>query len=525
MNNRLVAHLIESAYQAGVREFCLAAGKRNAPFVYALSYCPDLKTYSWPEERSAAFFALGRARATGRPVGVVTTSGTAAGQLLPAAMEAYYTQDPLLLITADRPRRLRGSGAPQCAEQVGLFGYYASYMQDLAENEICQLHYWSQKGPAHLNVCFEDPEESDCLDIAFAPPRLIESTQVNKTTLHKADTAYANRFLSDVKFPLVVIGALLPIQRESIISFLLRYQAPIYAEAQSGLREDPRLAHLRISGENPLKRAYDSHYSIDGVLRIGSIPTLRLWRDLDELGGKIQVLSVCDLPFSGLSWSEDVMPLNAFNELTSKTEFKIKNTSTPWLESEEAWCKKLYKLLEEEPLSEPALVYQLSKQLKTGSHIYIGNSMPIRHWDLVASHEFKGIQVTASRGLCGIDGQISTFLGLCQPHQENWALIGDLTALYDMVAPWILEQLVEVHPNLAIINNSGGQIFSHLFSHPGFINRHQLNFKPLADFWKWNYERWETIPSSISPTKGGRLIEIVPDAEATQRFYKKKQSL
>ncbi|MFI5343250.1 MAG: thiamine pyrophosphate-binding protein, partial [Chlamydiales bacterium] len=204
MNSRLALHILQQALNAGVREFCLAPGKRNAPLVYALAHAKGVKTYYWPEERSAAFFALGRIKATDRPVAVVTTSGTAAAELLPAAMEAYYTQLPLLLITADRPRRLRGTGAPQCAEQVGLFSYYARYMQDIALSEECQLHKWPQHGPAHLNICFEEPKEEECQNLCqemlIDPGVMQKEVKENRWSL-----ALFEEFLNGVHYPIVVI--------------------------------------------------------------------------------------------------------------------------------------------------------------------------------------------------------------------------------------------------------------------------------------------------------------------------------
>ncbi len=156
MNLELAEQIIIEASRLGLEEYCVCPSSRNAPFVPLLTQ-KKIKTYYWFEERSAAFFAIGRARLTGKPVAVIVTSGTAAGELLPAAMEAYYSGVPLLLITADRPRRFRGSGAPQTAEQVGLFGQYATYSQDLASQEHCNLSGWNKVSPAHLNVCFEEP--------------------------------------------------------------------------------------------------------------------------------------------------------------------------------------------------------------------------------------------------------------------------------------------------------------------------------------------------------------------------------
>lgn len=157
MNRDLANQVLEEAKRVGVSELCICPGKRNAPFVDILSSNETIKQYYWYEERSAAFFALGRSRCLEQPVAVVTTSGTAAGELLPATMEAYYSGVPLLVITADRPRRFRGTGAPQVAEQVGLFGQYVHYSQDLAETERCCLVPWELTGPAHINVCFEEP--------------------------------------------------------------------------------------------------------------------------------------------------------------------------------------------------------------------------------------------------------------------------------------------------------------------------------------------------------------------------------
>jgi len=157
INRQLAEQILHAAQQVGTTELCLCPGGRNSPFITLLSSSETYRCYYWFEERSAAFFALGRSKRLERPVGVITTSGTAAGELLPAAMEAYYSCIPLLLITADRPKRFRGSGAPQSAEQAGLFGKYAPFFQDLEGQEPCDLSAWDGEGPAHLNVCFEEP--------------------------------------------------------------------------------------------------------------------------------------------------------------------------------------------------------------------------------------------------------------------------------------------------------------------------------------------------------------------------------
>ena len=134
--------VIERVRGLGVVDFCVCGGSRNAPLIAALG-----TGYTFVDERSAAFFALGRAKRDGRPVAVITTSGTAAAELLPAAVEAFYSGVPLILITADRPARFRGSGAPQSIEQVGLFGVYAT----------ADIERWNRRVPLHINVEFDEP--------------------------------------------------------------------------------------------------------------------------------------------------------------------------------------------------------------------------------------------------------------------------------------------------------------------------------------------------------------------------------
>ncbi len=138
--------LIEAVRGSGATEFCVCAGSRNSPLLAVLG-ASELRLFSFVDERSAAFFALGRIKLHGNPVAVVTTSGTAVAELLPAAVEAYYSGLPLMLISADRPARFRGTGAPQSIEQVMIFGVYAE----------TELETWSRSKPVHVNIEFEEP--------------------------------------------------------------------------------------------------------------------------------------------------------------------------------------------------------------------------------------------------------------------------------------------------------------------------------------------------------------------------------
>ena len=141
-NLEIARRIIDDVRALGVADFCVCSGSRNAPLIAVID-----RAYSFVDERSAAFFAVGRARRDDRPVTVITTSGTAAAELLPAAIEAYYSGTPIVLITADRPARYRGTGAPQAIEQESLFGVYAAR----------SIESWNRRMPLHINVEFDEP--------------------------------------------------------------------------------------------------------------------------------------------------------------------------------------------------------------------------------------------------------------------------------------------------------------------------------------------------------------------------------
>jgi 2-succinyl-5-enolpyruvyl-6-hydroxy-3-cyclohexene-1-carboxylate synthase len=144
MSNLAAARaVLERVRGAGVVDFCVCGGSRNAPLIAVLTG----NVYTFVDERSAAFFALGRIKRDERPVAVITTSGTAVAELFPATVEAYYSGAPLVLITADRPARFRGTGAPQSIEQIGVFGPYAA----------SEVDRWNLRTPLHVNLEFDEP--------------------------------------------------------------------------------------------------------------------------------------------------------------------------------------------------------------------------------------------------------------------------------------------------------------------------------------------------------------------------------
>lgn len=509
MNFELAKHAVEELIAAGVKEWIVCPGARNAPLVQVLLQSQEILSF-WPEERSAAFYALGRSKRLHQPVAVLTTSGTAAGELLPALMEAYYSAIPLVAVTADRPRRYRKTGAPQTAEQVGLYGIYAETRYDLEGEERCSLADWDRKRPIHMNICFEEPDRKGQemklqAKAAYALP---------KEPLPSTEGLV--RFFKRSKNPLIVVGGIPKKERSAVFKFLMETQAPVYLEAPSGLREIDQLASLRVY--EPLLKDYD------GVLRIGQVPTHKLWRELEMKKELLEVLSISSEPFSGLC----ATPLihGEIGAVLESYEGPAKRLAMPeeLKGRQRAFHEALEKLIAEEPLAEASLIHQLSKKLPVASHVFLGNSLPIREWDLAATYQPRNYDITTVRGLNGIDGQISCFLGSADPKCFNTAIIGDLTALYDMAGFWGVKQLPHLNFSLMIVNNHGGKIFAGMFPEEKIQNTHTLSFEHLAKFWGIPYEQWKEIPENVN-TQGQNIIELLPDSVQTERFKQKLKSL
>jgi len=474
--------VIEQACALGATDFCVCAGSRNAPLLAVLG-ASDLRLFSFVDERSAAFFALGRAKLTGRPAAVVTTSGTAVAELLPAAIEAHYSGTPLILITADRPARYRGTGAPQSIEQQEIFGVYA------------------RGSVVHINVEFDEPLIDEEVSWERGRPARRSRSTVARTA-GETPALPGDR-------PIVILGGLDESDRPAVRDFATKLNAPIYAEPLSGLREDPALANLVITaGERMIGRG-----NFDSVIRIGNVPTLRFWRDLDESRRDLPLISFSALSFTGCSRGE----VHALESLPS--DVTARDRDDAFFADDRERAAAIAQILDDEPDSELAMFRELSKSIPPNARVYLGNSLPIREWDLAAIREPRGFEITANRGANGIDGQLSTFFGQCDPSRPNVCIVGDLTAIYDSNAPWIVPQLdAGIDWRIVVINNGGGRIFSRVPSlrkldasmrERIIENAHGIRFDHWAAMW------------SIED----RVTELRPDADASARAWARYDAL
>jgi 2-succinyl-5-enolpyruvyl-6-hydroxy-3-cyclohexene-1-carboxylate synthase len=496
--------VIEEACERGATEFCVCAGSRNAPLLAVLG-ASDLRIFSFVDERSAAFFALGRAKLTGRPAVVVTTSGTAVAELLPAVIEAHYSGTPLILITADRPARYRGTGAPQAIEQEEIFGIYA------------------RRTVVHINVEFDEPlidaevegwsAAVSAAGQAASPPPTRQTPKVRRSSggedaAEPAGEDASAPFALRASLPLVIFGGLAPIHREAARTFAKNLNAPIYAEPLSGLREDPQLEHLLITaGERMIGRG-----DFDSVIRIGNVPTLRFWRDLDKSRLDLPLVSFSALPFTGCTRGE-VYPIEALPDVTPC------DRDEAFFADDRERAGTIARIFDDEPESELAMFRELSRTIPPDARVYLGNSLPIREWDFAATRAPRGFVIEANRGANGIDGQLSTFFGQCDPSRPNLCVVGDLTAIYDSNAPWIVPQLDSgIDWRIVIINNGGGRIFSRIPSLRKLDDA--IRARMIENVHDIHFDHWAAMWGLED-----RVTELRPDAEASRRAWERYDAL
>jgi 2-succinyl-5-enolpyruvyl-6-hydroxy-3-cyclohexene-1-carboxylate synthase len=517
MSQPLPVAVVASALAAGVREFVICAGARNAALISVLAALADkVKLWQHFDERAAGFFALGRILATGQPVAVVTTSGTAAAELLPAVIEAHYQSLPLLAVTADRPSAFRGTGAPQAIEQKNLFGVYAAC--DDVEFAAPALPVGKWSGPRHLNVCLVEPDSTSfaALQEAAAPLEVLPQSPA-PSALAEFPAASPDASI------LTLAGACQPSQPPGAMALeCLQAGGLVSAEAASGLHQFPEISgRLLRCGDASLR-----HLPLRLVVRTGGVPACRFWRDLEKRA---------DLPvhisphpaFPGLARNDwqpfaGCLPAAISEAGTIPAEY--------YLAKDAALHARLLDLLRRFPESEPALVWRLSQAIPRGATVFTGNSMPVREWNLCADHH-RAHRVHVLRGANGIDGNLSTFSGIAADAREAWCLTGDLTALYDLNAPWMLRQLPQGRRRFVVMQNAGGKIFSRLPSLKALTpherslmeNPHEISLRPWAEMWGMDHVRGGAAmlrdPRLNDSLADHAVIELYPDPMHTEAFW------
>ena len=482
--------------ELGAKEFVLCSGARNLELIALIQSVEGIDTYNFPEERSAAFFAMGRSIKTSSPTVIVTTSGTAVSELFPAVIESFYQSVPLILLTADRPKRFQGTGSPQTINQINIFGTYA-------ENNIKK---WTASMPLHLNVNLEEPYSiSENTEKIQIPEFKRSIVAINSQDVIEASTAALQHFLNSAEDLFVLVSNINNDVQEDVYDFIANNNLPVYAESTSGLRED-------------LNSSLPSEINAKYILRIGSLPSCRYWRDLED-DESIEVFSVTSNGLPGLSRKSTVTRKVNWTNLTypfAKEGQQIQS-SIPLVDD----------LISKYPTAELSWIRHLSNVIPNGSLVFLGNSLPSREWEISASRARKNLRCYSNRGANGIDGNISTFLGIANNENESWGIFGDLTTLYDLFAPWIINKQKQNNIRIVVINNGGGKIFSRIdpvkesakHIKETIINNHNIGFQSWASMWGIHYIKAQ-IPTDLKDIPDGPvIIEVIPDIASSEHFW------
>ena len=259
------------------------------------------------------------------------------------------------------------------------------------------------------------------------------------------------------------------------------------------------------------------------------MPTGRFWRDLEDLP-QVNVISISRTGYVGLARDSSVITGDISRCVRALGEISQVGDTMDYLKKLSSKRGRISELLESLPESEPGMIRTLSVMATVGSSLYLGNSLPIREWNDFAQREVPYEVVRANRGANGIDGQIASWLGATADEENAWGVFGDLTAMYDLAAPALLDQVMCAGRMLVVINNGGGKIFDRLPAVQRLgddvselvTNAHEHNFEAWAAMWGMHYVRVDGLESfDLEPAEKTTVVEIIPDQRQTVLFWEK----
>lgn len=561
--------MIEELVRLGVRDLGLAPGSRSSPLAEAAAAHEALNLTVHVDERGLAFHMLGRARGSGRPAAVITTSGTAAANLLPAVAEAHHAGTPLLLFTADRPHELRDCGANQATDQVKLFGSFVRWFIDLpppddrmdpgfvlaAVDEAVRAATSHPRGPVHVNCLFREPlapvvrpfPRRALLRKLGAWPKS-GAPWVRPAAVPILSAAASARDVKEVlgvqQQGVILAGALEPNAARAVADLAAHIQWPLLPDLQSGLRlgvQEPAVvahADLLLCSERFKREA-----AAGPLLQFGAGFVTRRFLDCAAAPRPAPRVLVDDAPRRIDPAHQAALRVAADPASVARA---LREALPPgdddrrvcvWSDSSAKVERALATRFARAPWSEPGIAWLLSWVIPPEHAWFVGNSLPIRMAATFASASSACLRVAASRGLSGIDGQVATAAGYAAGlGRPVTALLGDLTLLHDLNS---LALLRAANPPviLVVVNNDGGGIFSLLPVAESsrhferiFGTPHGLRFRAAADLFGLRYTAPES-PSALlrawraaARSETSALIEVRTRRSDTARAVRGQQA-
>ena len=498
--------VVETLARLGLRHAIVCPGSRSAPLTFAFARHPQIEAIPVLDERSAAFFGLGLARQHRRATALVCTSGTAAANFLPAVIEAYESNVPLLVITADRPPEMRDCGSGQTIDQQKLYGGYVNYYHELAvpEAKLELLQYARQSiahafertqcpfaGPVHLNAPFRDPlppvedglaeKLRDRIDpetfFSHVGPVAIGSGEGLRSSCAVEETGLreksgtespASRLLHGSQRGVIVAGPAQPAEPGAYCAAVARLAAavgwPVLADGLNPLRNHAAANPRWVVNYNAVLRsaAVAARLKPEVVLGLGDWPTsrqLRQWlQGADAETWIVAADSRNHDPFHGrtrhLRCSVEALAADFPGNGREPTAY-----AAEWFRADLAAGHALGDRLSTLGVFfEGSVSWLLSQHLPSGTPIFLASSMPVRDVEFFWQPNDRGCRPYFNRGANGIDGTLATALGVAQGNQPAVLLTGDLALLHDTNG-FLLRPKLQGSLTIVLINNRGGGIF------------------------------------------------------------------
>ncbi|HIK18111.1 MAG TPA: 2-succinyl-5-enolpyruvyl-6-hydroxy-3-cyclohexene-1-carboxylic-acid synthase [Leptolyngbyaceae cyanobacterium M33_DOE_097] len=548
--------LVETLHRVGLTTAVICPGSRSAPLTIALACHPKIETIPVLDERSAAFFALGLARQQKRPVALVCTSGTAGANFYPAVIEARESRVPLLILTGDRPPELRECNAGQAIDQQKLYGTYPNAYYELAlpTADFSHLRYlrqtvvqaWEQTmypvpGVVHLNCPFREPLAPLPDGTAFS---LDEATFFAHLSprFPAFDVVPGSLPISQwlaTPTGVIVAGVAQPTDPEGYcraiahLSQTLGY--PVLAEGLSPVRNYASLNPNLVATYDLVLRQPELAKALapEVVIRIGDTPTskqLRTWLDATQpqqwvVEPSDRNLDPLHLPTTHLRTTVERLAASLPAETAPMTPYLKR-----WLTAETTTRQSIYQTMTAlDALVESKVAWLLSQVLPPETPLFISSSTPVRDVEWFWQPGDRQIQPCFNRGANGIDGSLSTALGMAHRQRPSVMLTGDLALLHDTNG-FLLRSHWQGHLTIVLINNNGGGIFEMLpiskfesafekyFATPQRVDMAQLCAAYGVEHLE--IQSWAELQAKLQvlPERGIRLLEIKTNRKADAQW-------
>jgi 2-succinyl-5-enolpyruvyl-6-hydroxy-3-cyclohexene-1-carboxylate synthase len=487
--------------QKEIQHIVISPGSRNAPLTIGFTNQEGFTCYSIADERCAAFFALGLAQQLQKPVAVVCTSGSALLNYYPAVAEAFYSQIPLLVVSADRPQSKIDIGDGQTIRQENVFANHIVFSANLTENASEENNNLivsaietaiSQKGPAHINVPFEEPLYETLLEPTYVPKITVSNNEKPEFNL---DAKFVSDWQSSKK-KLILVGELLPNSIEQkYVDFLAQDESVLVLLEKTSNLHHPTFIDRIDTFVTTFSEDDKQNFQPDILLTFGGMVVSKRIKALLRSYQPKQHWHVDELraydTFGCLSEHFQTNISSFLNQLLVENNIIESNYQ---FDFQTIWQVRLAKhdnYISQIPYSDFKVFDFLSRNLPEHIQLQVSNSSPIRYIQLVNIN--KTIEVFCNRGTSGIDGSTSTSIGAAVANKKPTILItGDISFLYDSNALW--NNYIPKNFKIILINNNGGGIFRILPGHQEtetfntfFETSHHLTAEHLAKMYQFNY--------------------------------------